>query len=336
MDIVTAPPEQTAMQLFTGYWVSQIASTAVRLKILDTLPGKPHELAARLELHPPSLERLLRACAAVGLVRPVEGGYDLTPVGRLLTLSNPHSLGPLGMMVTDPSHWLSWARLPECVKTGRTSVQAALGVEGVFHYFEAHPEEGERFNQAMAAMSHMWADQLPRAFDFAPYREIVDLGGCHGILLAAALKASPQARGILFDQPHVVAHADPTLQALGVHERVEKSGGDFFREVPSGDLYILKHILHDWDDDQCVTILKNVRRAMRDTARVLVLEMVLAAEPSVADLMDINMLVMTGGRERTVAEYHDLFRRAGLQPGRVLEPPGNYKILEATPLDVLT
>lgn len=332
MSTTTHPPEIKLMQMLTGYWASQTLSTAARLGVLDGLPAQVGDLAHQLKLDPEALRRLLRGCTALEAVSTADGErFELTTLGRLLTSSAPGSLAGLAIMITDPGHWNSWGQLPHCVRTGKTGVLPGVQAEEIFEYYKHHPEEGSNFNRAMASMSSAWAEQLAQFYDFSGCQTIVDVGGNHGILLAAALKGAPHARGVLFDLPHVLTEADEELRRHGIFERTDKISGDFFRSVPSGDLYLLKHILHDWNDEQCTAILKSIRTAMDKSGKVLVLEMLLAAEPGMADLMDLNMLVMTGGRERTAEQYGKLLASADLKLERVIPTHGFYSILEARP-----
>lgn len=325
MNQTALPPDATMMQMLTGYWACQTLATAARLGVMDALPGTAEELARRLNLHPDGLERLLRGCAAVQAIECREGGrYELTELGQFLTSSHPRSMAPMAIMVTDPGHWNSWGRLAHCVRTGQTGV----GTEEIFEYYKHHPEESSNFNHAMAGMTAAWAVQLAESYDFSSFGTIADIGGNHGIMLAAALRSNPGARGILFDQAHVLAEADDPLRRHGILERTEKVPGDFFQSVPEADCYLLKHILHDWNDQDSVRILKTIRQAMPEHGRVLVLEMLLDREPGMADLMNLNMLVMTGGRERTAEQFARLFEQAGLRLTRVVPTQAMYCVLE--------
>lgn len=330
METTGLPPEVRVLQMISSYWASQALATAVRLGVLDGLPASVSELARKLDLKEPMLRRLMRACAAVGvLTYRSHDNYELNELGQILCSNTPDSLGPMAVMLSDPSHWNCWGQLPYCIRTGETGVGPGLGAERIFDYLQEHPEQGQNFNRAMAHMSEMWARQLGQSYDFTPFETIVDVGGSHGVMLAAALKAArPEARGILFDLEHVVAEADEDLRRHGIFERTEKVGGSFFDFAPAGDCYLIKHVMHGWPDDRCVQVLSHIRRAMQPHARVLVLEMLLDEEPGIGDLLDLNMMVLNGGAERTAEHIGQLYAAAGLRLQRTIPSVGFYFILE--------
>jgi SAM-dependent methyltransferase len=219
------------------------------------------------------------------------------------------------------------------VKTGETAFAHANGAE-VFPYYAAHPESAEPFNRAMTEMSAAVAEAVVRAYDFSGFERIIDVGGGHGHLLASVLGANPNARGTVFDQPAVVAGARDAVTRLG--GRLEAVGGDFFAAVPAGgDAYLLKHIIHDWDEERALTILRNVRAAMKPDGRLLLVEWVVPEgdEPSMAKLGDVHMMVMTGGQERTAEEYARLFERAGFRLTRVIETESQMAVIEGVRVD---
>ena len=333
---VSLSPEQVLMQLGTGHWAAMTVSVAVRLQLLEGLEhgqASAQQLSARHHYHADSVERLLRGCVTLGVLQEMEAGvFALTELGRVLLPSHPRSLRDAMVMLTDPGHWHSWYQLEHTVVTGQPAYQKALGVENVFDYFASQPEESERFNRSMASMTRAFVQQLKGAYEIGRFGLIADVGGGHGQFLGALLQGAPESRGLLFDLDSVLAGADHELAALGVAGRVEKVGGNFFETIPSGpDLYLLKHILHDWTDDQCAEILKNLARAMKPGATLLICEMLLAEPPhfSPAAMMDLNMMVMTGGRERTASQYERLLQGAGLKVSRVLPLEGPYQLIEA-------
>lgn len=321
--------EQILMQMGSGYWASQILSVATRLDLLEKLPASSHSLAHELGYHPDSVDRLLRGCVALGVASESQPGhFELTPLGQPLTSSHPHSLRDAVIMLTDPAHWNSWAQLEHTVRTGQPGYQKALGVDNVFDYFRSHAAESERFNRAMASMTRAFVDQLRQAYDVSQFATIADIGGGHGQFLGALLQSAPRSRGILYDMEPVVTGADGELTALGVLDRVDKVAGSFFESVPTGaDLYLLKHILHDWTDEQCGQILQKVAAAMGANSKLLIVEMLLPQPP--AALMDLNMMVMTGGRERSAQHYGRLLEGAGLKLHRHIPLPGQYQLVEA-------
>lgn len=337
MAVAQLSPEQQIMQMGSGYWASMVLSTAVRLNLLEGLAQSPAEacqLAAQLGYHAESVLRLLRGCAALGVTSETEAGiFGLTELGRVLLAEHPRSLRDALIMMTDPGHWNSWYQLEHTLVTGQPAFQKALGVDNVFDYFASQPAEAERFNRSMASMTRAFVQQMREAYDVSPFEVIADIGGGHGQFLGALLQNAPRSRGLLFDLESVVAGADRELIALGVSERVEKVAGSFFERVPAGaDLYLLKHILHDWTDEQCGQILRRTAEAMKPGATLLIAEMLLAEPPapSPAALMDLNMMVMTGGRERTASQMEHLLSGAGLKLKRVLALQGPHQLVEAT------
>ena len=327
-------PEQVLMQMGSGHWAAMTISVAVRLGLFEGLEHGPAS-SARLSAgyHAESVERLLRGCVALGALQEVEAGvFALTEMGELLVGSHPRSLRDAMVMMTDPGHWHSWYQLEHTVTTGQPAYQKALGVSNVFDYFASQPEEAERFNRSMASMTRAFVQQLKAAYDIGRFPLIADIGGGHGQFLGALLQGAPNSRGLLFDLETVVGGADQELTALGVGERVQKVAGSFFESIPSGpDLYLLKHVLHDWTDEQCAQILGHVAAAMKPGSTLLIAEMLLAEPPQVspAAMMDLNMMVMTGGRERTAAQYEKLLQAAGLKVSRLLALDGPYQLLEA-------
>jgi hypothetical protein len=205
----------------------------------------------------------------------------------------------------------------------------------IFDYFARHPEADRVFNEAMIGWTTQVAGAVAGTYDFSPFGTVVDVGGGYGTLLAAILQRNPNTRGVLFDQPHVVADAEGFLTTAGVADRCARVGGDFFAAVPAGgDAYVLSQILHDWDDERCVTILGQCRRAMPNHGKLLVVELVLpeGEEPFFGKWLDLHMLVMAGGRERTAAEYDALFRAAGFALARVIPTPPGPSVVEAAPI----
>ena len=329
------PPEQRLMQYASGYWVSQVVSVATRLDLIESLAQGPRTASELAEQHgycADGVARLLRACASLELMDELEPGrFQLREIAQLLTRDHPRSMRDAVIMMPDPGHWNSWAHLDHSVRTGEPAYQKALGVSNVFDYLQGQPEEHERFNRAMASLTRAFVHAVQEAYDFSRFRCIADIGGGHGQLLSLLLQRAPQARGLLFDAAPVLEGALAPLQALGVAERVELRAGNFFEEVPGGpDLYLLKHILHDWTDPQCVSILNNVAQAMSGDARLLVVEMLMPEPPAAAEasMMDLNMMVMTGGRERTVAQFRALFEQAGLRLQQVIGLQGPFQLLE--------
>ena len=325
------------MQYASGYWVSQVVSVATRLDLIESLAAGPRtgeELAEQHGYDADAVVRLLRACVSLELMDELEPGrFQLREMALLLTREHPRSMRDAVIMMPDPGHWNSWARLDHSVLTGQPAYQQALGVSNVFDYLQGQPEEHERFNRAMASLTRAFVHSVEQVYDFGRFRCIADIGGGHGQLLALLLQRAPQARGVLFDAPEVLQGARSPLAALGVAERVELVEGNFFESIPSGpDLYVLKHILHDWNDEQCGVILGHLARTMTPQAHLLIVEMLMPEPPAPAEasLMDLNMMVMTGGRERTVSQFRALLEGAGLRLQRTIALQGPFQLLEAS------
>lgn len=330
------PPPVQMMQMVTGSWVSQAVGAAARLSLADQLADGPKtakDLAAKSGASADAVFRLMRALASIGVFTMEGDRFALTPLGDTLRAGVPGSLKNIAIAETDTAHWLTWGRFTDAVKSGRGMSSEALGGDP-WDYYAKHPEDGEQFSRAMTDFSGIAIPPVLGTYDFSFATCIVDVGGAHGSLLCAILQQHTSARGVVFDLPQVAATAKGPIEAAGLSGRVEIVGGDFLKQVPAGgDLYLLKHILHDWDDDRCVQILKAVRAAMKPTSRALIVEMALpdAAAPTPAHLLDLNMLVMLSGRERTADEYGTLCARAGMKMTRFIPTPSPFGLVEATP-----
>ncbi len=326
----TAPPpfRRRVLEMIQGYWVSQICGAVARLGLPDHLLDGPRdvlELAGLTASDPDGLGRLLRAAATVGLFTELENErFELTTLGAQLATSDAvGSLGDLAIALTAPGHWLPYGRLLEAVVTGQPQARQALGTDP-WSYYGSHPEERWHFARAMGAISMQAAEAVARHYDASRFRRIVDVGGSQGVLLTGLLQAAPAASGVLFDLPEVIDGARERLATSDLADRVELVGGDFFEHVPAGgDLYLLKSILHDWDDERALRILRNVQHAAAPGARLAVIEVLLPHEPgpSRAHLGNLLMLVELGGRERTLDHYADLLDRAGFELQQTIPVP---------------
>jgi hypothetical protein len=322
--------------LISGYWISQLVFVAAKLGVADALtkgPRTPEAIAAQLGAHAPFLHRVLRTLASVGVFAETSGGrFRLTPAAATLRSGVPGSLRDFALMMVDGYNWEAWGALLHGVQTGALPFDHVHG-QPVFAYLAAHPDEERTFAASMASISGPENGAVARAYDFGRFATVVDVGGAHGHLLATILRRHRQLRGILYDQPQMVAGAGAGGWLAGLEDRVQVTGGDFFTSVPAGaDAYIMKYVIHDWDDDRCVRILGHCREAMAPGGRVLVAENVVLPgnRPDWAKLLDINMLVVPGGKERTREEFRDLFARAGLRLRRVVPTASPISLLEAT------
>jgi hypothetical protein len=325
------------MRMVGGFQIAQAIHVAAVLGIADLLKDGPRSceaLAGQTETNAEGLYRLLRALASVEVFR--EGPnrtFSLSPLSECLRADSPESVRGWAVLIGAEYFWSAWGNLLRGVKTGENVFEQMHGMD-VWEYRSTRPELIAIFNQAMTSNSRGVAQAVVGAYDFSPFKLIVDVGGNRGALLAAILTTHPDARGINFDQPDVVSDAD--LKDAGVADRCELVGGDFFESVPpGGDAYVLKSIIHDWPDDDSIAILKTVRQAMKPDARLLIVEQVVAPpnEGPSAKFSDLNMLALPGGRERTEEEFARLFEASGFRLTQVAAPgPDTYCIIEGVPL----
>src|SRR5882724_8677273 len=329
------PPHVQLIQMGTGGAVAHVIQIAAKLGLPDQLADGPRsaaELAGPLVLHAPSLHRLMRTMASLGLLTEGEARrFSLTKLGEALKTAAPGSARATLLMTG--SSWVGsgFANLLHSLQTGGTGFEKAQGMP-FFDYLAQHPEDASVFSEAMVGLHGGEPPAVAAAYDFSMFQTVVDVGGASGNMLAAILGRYPEPRGLLFDRPHVVVDAEKSLKANGVTDRVTVEAGDFFLSVTSGgDAYILSHILHDWNDDQCLTILGHCRKAMRPDGRLLIVEMVLPPgdAPHPWKMLDMVMLVLVGGQERTEAEYAYLLDKAGFRLNRVVATQSPVSVVEA-------
>jgi O-methyltransferase/methyltransferase family protein len=327
--------ESDLRRLINAYQVTQALHVAAVLGIADLLAGggrTSDELAAATDAHPDTLYLLLRALASVGVFREEDDRrFTLTELGEDLRSDVPGSLAGWAAFVGRPASWEAWGALLHSVRTGENAYANVHGA-GVWEHRSRHPEEQAAFDRAMTALTGHVNRSLLDAYDFGRFGTVVDVGGSHGTLLAALLAEHPDMRGVLFDQPQVVAAAEDALRAAGVADRCDAVGGSFFDGVPTdGDAYVLKSILHDWEDDAAAAILRRCRAAMSDSAVVLVVERLLGP-PNTSPgpkFSDLTMLVAPGGRERSEEEFAALFADAGLRLAAVVPTASDFNVIEA-------
>jgi SAM-dependent methyltransferase len=334
------PPPVALMEMAVEAWAAQAITAAADLGIADALAKaapkgglSAEELAAAVGADADALSRMLRALIPRGLFRQRrDGRYELTPLADTLRRDADVSIAGWTRWLGSPQHREHWSHLTDAIRTGRPVIPALRG-KPVFEYLADDKELGEIFNQAMTSGSELSIAPLIAAYDFSPYGTVVDVGGGHGRLLSAILAATPQARGILFDLPQVVAGAPVVLSEHNVEDRVRIVPGSFFDDVPEGgDAYVLKSVIHDWADDESVQILRNVRSAAQPGKHVLLLEFVIPEHHRefIGNWFDLEMLLALGARERTAAEYRRLIERAGFRMTRVVETASPFCIVEAT------
>lgn len=318
------------LQLICGFTAAQTIAVAAELRLADALAAGPRsagQLAAAVRADPDSMHRLLLALACLGvLTRTGPDLYTLAPLGQSLRSDAPDSVRELATMICGDAAWRAWGALGHSIRTGGTAFQHVFG-EGPFAYYGREPALAANFNAAMADHARFLAPSIAAGFDFSRFGTLVDVGGGDGTLLSALLRAVPTLAGTLLDTPAGAAAAAATLAAAGVADRGRVVEGDFFDSVPPGaDAYLLKSILHDWTDDECRRILANCRRAVPGHGTLLLVEPVLPVEPEPQAagiaLSDLNMLVNTGGRERTEADFAALMGSAGFRLCYVSPPLG--------------
>jgi hypothetical protein len=333
---------QLMLQLATGYRLSQAIYVFTKLGVADLLAGGPKtsgELARAAGAHAPSLYRLLRLMTACAVVtEPSPGTFALAPLGACLRQDAPHSVRSTVLMVCSENFWATWSDLLHCVRTGETAFSHLFGVGGTFDYLHSQPEDAALFNAGMADVATLTAAGIVASYDFSSARVLVDVGGGRGALISAILNAHRELRGILFDLPRVADTAPAELERAGVADRCEAIGGDILSSVPTGgDIYLLSRVIHDWDDENSVLILKNCRAAMTRSSKLLLAERAIpeTIEPGIHAqtqlLSDLSMLVRNGGRERTDTEYGALFAAAGLRLTRTIPTGTEISLVEAVP-----
>jgi hypothetical protein len=329
---------ETLRQLIMGFRATDLIATAAELGLADLLADGPRssaELAERAEAHPDALHRALRALAELGIVeRHDDGRFALSPLGQGLRSDVPGSLHAIARFWGHEYNRRPWLGMAHSVRTGEPAVEHVFGMNWV-EYLSAHPDVAAIFNAGMTGFTAQATAAVVAAYDFGSFDTIVDIGGGNGTLIAAVLEAYPDACGIVFDLPHVRDDAVQRLMAAGLASRCEFVGGDFFEAVPAGaGAYLLKWVLHDWDDRRCIAILRSCRRAMAAAGRVVIVERLLPADNTPAPdavFGDVTMLVHTGGRERTAAEYRALLEAADLRLTRIVPTTTAYSLLEAAP-----
>jgi len=323
------------LQMITGFWVSRAIYVAAKLGLADLVKDGPKtvdELARLTGTHAPSLYRVLRALVGMGVFAGAEQRrFAQTPLSETLRSDTPGSLRSMAMVELGQEHFPAWGNLMHSVKTGEIAFDN-LFEQNAWEYYARNPEDARNFNDAMKGLTEMINAAVLEAHDFSGVDKMVDVAGGTGGLIGAILGAHPRLRGVLFDLPQVIAEAGPLLEAAGVRDRCETAAGDFFESVPEGgDVYVMKWIIHDWDDEKATAILKNIHRAMKEKGELLLIEMVVPEgdQPDLSKFTDLNMMVMTGGRERTEAEFNSLLAASGFELTRVIRTASPFCVIEA-------
>ena len=333
----SVPPHAVLIQIGTAYWGSQMLLVAAQLRLADRLDKGPRtssDLAEDLGLDGRAFHRFLRSLAGMGVLTEVESGtFGLTPLGEALKKDAPGSAHATILTLTGNLCREAWGELLYSLKTGKTGLEKAFG-QPLFEYLADRPAEASLFSETMVGFHGAEPPTVAEAYDFGRFASIVDVGGATGNMLAHILGKHDGPRGVLFDLPHVVADAPAFLESHGIANRVTIESGSFFEGVPVGhDAYILSHIIHDWNEDQCQTILQNCRQAIDPNGRLLIVEMVLPEgdAPHPGKMLDMMMLVGPGGQERTPTEYVTLLGKAGFELTKVVPTASAVSIVEAAP-----
>ena len=331
-------PRDALLRMTNAFQASQAIHVVATLGIADLLEDGPRsadDLAEASGTHAPTLYRVLRALASVGVfAEETDGRFGSTPLAEYLRTDAPGSLRGWAMYIGQPSFWTSWGHLLDSVRTGEPAFPKVNGTNA-WEYLAAHPEESAIFDAAMTGLSAGVVEAVVQSYDFSRIGVLVDVGGGEGRLLTGILEANPALRGILFDQPHVIAGAKDLLERAGVADRCEVVGGSFFEAVPGGaDAYLLKSIIHDWADDVSIDILRKCRAAIAETGKLLLIEFVVRPgnEPDRAKFSDLNMLVMLGGRERTAEDFEKLYTKAGFRLTDIISTGSAFDIIEGIPV----
>ncbi|AOJ84731.1 methyltransferase [Burkholderia savannae] len=328
-------PHTAILQMIIGKWHAQALYVAAELGIADLLAEKERtaaELAAATDTHPEALYRVLRALGDLGVFVEGDGRrFSNSPLGETLRCDVPGSMRGFARMAGMDVGWKAWGGLLYSVKTGRSAFEHVVGGPG-FEYIDSHPEVAQIVNDAMTSVSELESPPVARAYDFSGARTIVDVGGGHGLLLATLLAANPQARGVLFELPHACDGARRLFAKHGLTDRVEVVAGDASKSVDAqGDVYVMKHVICDWDDEQAIRIMTNCAEAIPSGGKLLLVEAVLTppGEPHFAKLHDLEMLIMSsGGHARTAGDYRRLYEAAGLSMTAVHPTEGMHSVIE--------
>jgi len=322
-------------EMITGYWVSQAIYAAAKFGIADLLKDGPktaEQLAAATSTNADALYRLLRALASIGIFAEGKARqFSLTPLAEPLQSNVAGSKRALALMAGD-EQFRSWSEIAYSIQTGKRAFDKVFG-EPIFDYLGGHPDKARIFDAAMVGIHGRESSSILEAYDFSGISVLADIGGGNGSQITAILQKLTQIKGILFDLPHVVERARDSMGTAKVLDRCQLLGGNFFESVPSGaDAYMLRHIIHDWEEEKALTILRNCHQAMPSSGKLLVIESIIPPgnEPFGGKFLDLVMLLIPGGKERTEEEYRELFEKAGFDLSRIVPTDTAVSILELT------
>jgi tRNA A58 N-methylase Trm61 len=332
------PPPMALIQMITGYWPSRLIYAAAKLGVPDLLKDGPRsvdELAKATGADEQALYRVMRGLASLGVFAETEQRlFTLTPLAELLRSDGPGSLHNMAIMHGEDWEWKTWGDIIHSVKTGEPAFEQVFGKD-VFSYLESNSEAASVFDKSMRGVASQVSGAVTAAYDFSGIHKLVDVGGGDGTFLTAILNANPEMQGVVFELPHVIERAREVVKTAELESRCECVKGDFFRSVPrGGDAYILMRIIHDWDDEHATTILKNIHSVMAENGRLLIVETVIPPgnQPFFGKLLDIEMLVLGGGKERTEAEYRALLKAAGFKLTKIIPTESPMSVIEGVPV----
>lgn len=329
-----ASPPQQLDQMISGYWISQAIYAAAKFNIADHLidgPKSIEQLAEATSTNADALYRLLRALASVGIFAEGEPRhFALTPLAEPLQSDVPGSKRALALMAGD-EQFRTWAEIEYSIQTGKTAFDKAFG-KPIFEYLSENPDKARIFDAAMVGIHGRESDIVLSAYDFSGVGVLADIGGGNGSQISQVLKRNSDLKGILFDLPHVIERAKNSIESAGLLDRCKLVGGSFFESVPEGaDIYLMRHIIHDWDDEKSLTILRNCHQAMSANTKLLIVESVIPPgnDPFGGKFLDLVMLLIPGGKERTAEEYRALLDQAGFELTQVIPTTSEVSIIEA-------
>jgi hypothetical protein len=338
---VGEPPGLALYRIGVGHYFSRALALAAKLGVADLLKDGPRhydDLAAATGTHGPSLARVMRLLTSIGIFEERENGaFALLSLGELLRTGVPGSMRSMVQLFAGVAIQDSWKELEYCVQTGEPAFRRNSSYTDTFEAMAANTEQAKVFDEAMATFAPTTAAAIAASYDFAPFRRLVDVGGGNGTLLLGILTANPHLQGIVFDLPHAAEKARARILEAGLQSRCEAIGGDFFKEVPPGaDAYIIKHVIHDWNDARATAILRSIHHAMPPHGKLLVAEGVYPERVDTSDAArgaaanDVNMLVCTGGRQRSEEEFRSLLAAAAFKLTRIIPTPARLSIIEGT------
>ncbi len=327
------PPQAQLGEMITGYWISQAIYAAAKFGIADLLNEGSltvDELATATATKPDLLYRHLRALASVGIFAEEDHKrFSLTPLAEPLRSDIQGSQRSLALMMGE-DQYRAWGNLADTVETGDNAYEKVFG-KPIFDHLAEQPEKARIFDDAMTGIHGRETGAIIDAYDFSGINVIADIGGGNGSKISSILQSYPDMKGILFDLPHVVGRTRPNIEAAGLSGRCQLVDGDFFQSVPAGaDAYIMRHIIHDWDDEKSLTILKNCHSVMSSGSKLLLVESVIPPgnDPFMGKFLDLAMMLIPGGKERTENEYHELYDKAGFDLVRIVPTSTEVSVIE--------